>query len=162
MKKFYVIDGISPFLDGCIVEAEYELTSLSMSVSTIINPDVNIGGKLKSFPVTQNCMLLHKDFLTEVENPLLREFAADNPYGKFVLEGRMDYGNLRVTYAEFEKVMTVTVLDTQTGKTVISQNFSRDFENVKDAIEDALKNGDEGGEDLVFKLQELKEAENNG
>jgi len=163
MGKFYLVSGLGAGFDGLIIEGNKISVPEGLEVvevekildRSIVTGDRNV---VLSFP--PGGLFIGCDHLDQVDDPGIMEFAYDNPYGKFLLEGRMDCGDLRVTYAQFEKAMTVTVLDTQANRTVISENFSKDFDAVKAAIEDVLKNG--GQEDLVFKLRELKEIETNG
>ena len=168
MPKYYVVNDILG-LNGTVIEGIISEDSEVKSddsdlimVTKIISKNVNVGDRNVMFPVPHATLYIAKGAVNNIESPETLEFASDNPYGKFILEGKMECGGLRVSYAQFEKVMTVTVFDTESGRTVISQNFVKDFDSVKAAIETVLKEGDSGAEDLVFKLQELKEAENNG
>jgi len=163
--KFYKVQNLAPGFDGLVVQAEQSLDNDKyFVVSRIIEENSFNGDRLVSVQIPLHSLLIHSDnlALSEDQGVATRQFASDNPYGKFILEGRMDLGSVRVTYSRYEKALQVTIFDTIANKTVVSQNFYKNFEHVIDSIEQCLKEGDQSGEDLVFKLVELKEMESNG
>jgi len=163
MSFFYVVSGIGGGFDGLVVEGS-QLKDLppTVEIRKIIDRDSVVGDRNVTLSLPDGALFIGSQFLTPTPDPGNREFGADSPYGKFQLEGRMDCGNLRVAYAQFEKVLQVTVTDVPARKTIASMNFLREFDKIKSAIEDVLKSGGQDGEDLVFKLREFLETENNG
>ncbi len=167
MQKYYVLSGIGAGFDGLVVQGE-ELDSMPgfVMVSRLIDPDVNVGDRPLALPVGAGAMLIGLGQLTETDDPILREFASNNPFGQLKHEGQMTSGNLKCAYAQFENVLQVSLLEVNPGfseKTIFSQYFFKDFDVVKQAIEDTMKQkGDSDTEDLVFKLRALKEAETDG
>lgn len=168
-KKYFVIEGLGGGFDGLLVEEgtskSEKLAPLEFfycSPARLIDRDSIVGDRNVSLPLPDGALYIDRKYLTEVTDPGIREYDNSNPYGKFILEGRMDCGPLRVTYAQFEKNLQVSVFDTEANRTLYSQNFSKNFDKVKQTIEEALKDGDQEGADLVFSLNELKEVELNG
>ena len=163
MPKFYVIKDIGGGFDGLTIEGDDEFAPFGfVEIKRMIDRDSIVGDRNVSLTIPPCSLYISKLKTEETADPGIREYAADSPYGKFQLEGRMDCGNLRVTYAQFEKALQVTLTDVPAGRTVTTQNFVKDFDKVKAAIEDVLKSDGSDVDDLVFKLQELKEAEVNG
>ena len=162
MPQFYVVKGIGGGFDGLVVEgAALKDLPPTVQVLKLIDRDSIVGDRNISLPIPPGALTIGLEFLDPIDDPGIREFAATNPFGKLLLEGRMDCGDLQVVYAQYENTLGVVVTDIVAKKTVLSQYFSKDFDKVKAVIEDVLKNS-QVADDLVFKLRELKEAENNG
>lgn len=163
MQKFYVVKEIGGGFDGLIIEGKNEAGSNLVEVFKLIDRDSIAGDRNVSLPIEQGVLFISLSKLQEIDDPGTREFAANNPFGKLVLEGHMELGSVKVSYAQFESVMSVNIMDVMAKKTVFSQYFSKDFEKIRQTIEDVLKEGDgTDADDLVFRLQELKELEKNG
>lgn len=163
MPQFYVVKGIGGGFDGLIVETETNADGVYKLVTRIIDPNMNVGDRTVSLPIPLGALSIHPKFLDQTDDPGIREFASDNPFGKMFLEGHMDCGDLKVTYSQFEKALSVVVFDTQAKRTIFSQYFTKEFDKVKQTVEAVLKqNGGSDAEDLVFQLRALKEAETNG
>lgn len=164
MPKFYVVNGVGGGFDGLVVEGEvFDDYPYIVQISKIIDTNVNVGDRTLALPTPPRSLFIGKDCLTETDDPQLREFASDNPFGNLVLEGHMDCGSLKVAYSQFEKVLSVVVTEPDQNKTVFSQYFFKDFDKVKQTVEDVLKqSGGSDVDDLVFKLRAFKEAETNG
>jgi len=160
MPQFYVVKGIGGGFDGLVIEGESLAHADLIAVQKIIDRDSVVGDRNVALPIPNKGLFIGREFLDEIEDPGIREFSSTNPYGKLQLEGRMDCGGLQVVYAQYELTLTVVVTDMVAKRTVLSQNFSKDFDKVKAKIEECLKQAD--AEDLVFQLRALKEAEVNG
>lgn len=163
MPQFYVVKGIGGGFDGLVVEAFATQEGSLVEVLRIIDRNSIVGDRAVALPIPGQAIYLDKRFLEETDDPTTREFAANNPFGNLVLEGHMEMGDLKVSYAQFESVISVNIREPKTGKTLFSQYFSKDFDKVKQTIEAVLKeSGGSDAEDLVFQLRALKEAEANG
>ena len=180
MPKFYVVKDIGGGFDGLVIETDDTITlpkqidiyaKIMMPVLRIIDRDSIVGDRNVSLSLPHGAMMINLDYLTEIEDPGTAEFSSDNPYGKFLLQGTMMIGDdgLQVSYSQYEKALQVSVSElilgggTSTRHTLLNQNYSKDFDKVKLAIEAVLKeNGGEDPDDLIFKLKALKEAESNG
>jgi len=163
MPQFYVVKGIGGGFDGLVVEGTQVLGTQMVTIQKITDRNSIVGDRNVSLPLPPEAVYLGLRFLDPIEDPGIREFAANNPFGKLVLEGHMTCGVLKVAYSQFESVLSVTITDSSVGKTIFSQYFSKDFDKVKGTIESILKTKDDSdAEDLVFQLRELKEAESNG
>lgn len=163
MSNFYVIKGLGPLFDGLVVEAaNIDSVTKDIEVSSIIDRDSIMGDRNPRFQLPQAALKICSDYLEPTDDPGKREFAADNPYGRFLLEGRMEVDQIVVSYSQYERVLQVNVFDERAQRTLYSQNFTKDFDLVKKAIESVLKDEETTTDDLVFALQELKEAESNG
>ena len=174
MPQFYVVKGLGAGLDGLIVEGIQTAAMGLTMVLRIIDPNVNVGDRTASLPLPEEAFYVSDSFLERTDDPKIREFDSNNPYGKFMLEGHMECGRLHISYSQYERGLQVSVLEkyateeTPLGpkvetKTIYSENFYRDIVLVKQAIESVLaENGGADADDLVFKLRELKEGEKNG
>ena len=167
MPKFYVVNGVGGGFDGLVVEGEvFDDYPHIVQISKIIDTNVNVGDRTLALPTPPRSLFIGKDCLTETDDPGLRQFASDNPFGSLLREGVMTCGTLKAAYAEFENVMQVSLTETNNDfgdKTIFSQYFFNDFAIVMQAVEDNMKQkGDSDADDLVFKLRALKEAETNG
>lgn len=160
MPQFYVVKGIGGGFDGLVIEAVATQEGNLVEVLKFVDRDSVVGDRNVSLPIPGQSIYMDKRVLDEIEDPGIREFSSTNPYGRLQLEGRMDCGGLQVVYAQYELALTVVVTDMVAKRTVLSQNFSKDFGKVKAKIEECLKQAD--AEDLVFQLRALKEAEVNG
>lgn len=164
MGKFYVLKDIGGGFDGLV--AEGTVVNGVLHVSKITDKNVNVGDRNVSLPVPEGAIAIGPMYFEETDDPGIREFATDNPFGAFQLEGHMDCGNIKVHYAQYEKSLNVSVAEVQDKgfvRTIFSQNFHSDFPKVKDTIESVLKeHGGEDVDDLVFRLRELWEAQKNG
>lgn len=174
MPKFYKINDISPGLDGLIIEAGDEVTegeTTIVMVAKIIDRDSILGDRHVSYPVAQNALCLNREYLEETEDPGSMTYDSTNPFGKFVLEGRLNCGELEVAYAQYEKSMSVTVMNViddssptpaqKSMRTVYAENFSKRFDEIKELIEESMRDGD-SAELLVFSLKQMKEEEKDG
>lgn len=163
MPEFYVVKGIGGGFDGLVVETERTQEDGLVEVMRIIDRTSILGDRNVSLPIPGQAIYIDRKFLEPTEDPGTREYAANNPFGRLVAEGQMEISSIKVSYAQFETVLSVNVQDTVAKKTLFSQYFSKDIEKVKAAIEAVLKqNGGSDVEDLVFQLRALKEAEANG
>lgn len=163
MPEFYVVKGIGGGFDGLVVEGVQVIGTQMVAIQKLTDRDTIIGDRNVSLPIPPEAVYIGMQFLEKTEAPGTREFAANNPFGQLMAEGRMTIGNLDVAYSQFMSVLSVNIRDTGVGKTIFSQYFSKDFEKVKKVMEDALKQSDgSDAEDLVFQLRALKEAETNG
>lgn len=164
MPQFYLVKDIGGGFDGLVVEGTpLKDSPPTVRIERIIDRNANVGDRTVSLPIPLGSLFIGQEFLEPTDDPGTREFASNNPFGQLVLEGHMQVGDLKVSYAQFQAVLSVNVRELTTGKTLFSQYFSKDFEKVKSTIEDVLKqNADSDPDDLVLKLRALKEAENHG
>lgn len=159
MPEFYVVKGVGGGFDGLLVEGFKVIGSDMIAVQRITDRDSIVGDRNVSLNLPPTALYIGMQFLEATEDPGKREFAANNPFGRVILEGHMEMGNLKVSYAQFESVISVNIREAESGKTIFSQYFSKEFDRVKGCIESCLKsNGGSDAEDLVFQLRALKEA----
>jgi len=175
MPKFYVVKDIGGGFDGLTVEGEvFDDYPHFVSVTKLTDRDSIVGDRNVSLPVPAHSLLIALKNLDEIEDPGTREFSSENPYGKFLLQGTMQLGgtgdsSIQIAYSQYEKALQVSVTNVipngiggATRNTLLNQNYSKDFDKIKLAIEDVLKENGEDPDDLIFKLKALKEAESNG
>lgn len=162
MPQFYLVKGIGGGFDGLVVEAFATQESSLVEVHRLIDRGSIVGDRNTALPVPGESIYINKKFLEEVEDPGVREFASDNPFGQLRFEGHMECGDVKVAYAQYDNAMSVTLMDVATGRTLVAMNFKRDFDKVKQTIESVLKGNGGDADDLVFQLLALKEGEKNG
>ena len=161
--KFFLIKGLSRGLDGLVVEGDW-IDSVESDVGTqdilavmrIVDRDSMFGDRVGSVPVEPG-LYISSEYLFETEDPTKMEFDSKSSYGEFQLEGTMECDGVKVAYAQYERVLQLSILDTVAGKTLYTENFSKQFDLVKRVSEESLK--ESTVEDLVFKLSEIKESE---
>lgn len=162
MSKLYVLKNLGTGFDGLVVEglsfAQGDNTVL-IEVRKIINRNAIFGDRNVSYPVPPNFLFIDGLYTDPYEEEQ-REYGSTNPYGEFKLEGRYTKDSLEVVFAQYSKALTVTVYEKQeTKRTLYSQTFVGNFAAVKEAIEVHTSTGDV--DDLIFRLNELKEMEAN-
>lgn len=168
-KRMYTIIGLGFGLDGLIAEStddDHEVNDLLdarmasvREITRLRSPSVVVGDRNVSYPIRENSLWINREFLEPYDLPI-REYASDNPWGKYKFEGRCETGNLEVTYAQYERCLQVTVTEKANArhKTLYATNYFNPeaFREVKNAIEQMI---DRDSDDLIFKLQELKNGE---
>lgn len=156
----FIIKGLSPALDGLVVEGTLEVSE-QVVVTRITNRDQIMGDRHVSYPIKAGTLVLSTDVLEETEDPRLREFSSKNPWGKVVCEGSFTRNGIMVSFAQYEQRMQVTVTDrtTSRSRTVFTHYFvPESFEKIKTMIDDSGRS--EGAiEDLVFALTAAKTEE---
>jgi hypothetical protein len=174
--KFYRINGTLPGIGGLIVEGmitrHCNVKDLRgnavpyidlLEVSEIIRPDSIVGDRPVRFPISEGTLYLNANEIFEIDDPsITREYAADNPFGEYLYEGRFQKDNLVITHAVYKDAVTVTITETSTSqmkdldKTLFTANF---FENKLMALElvDELLHDRMDPEDLIFELRNLQE-----
>lgn len=161
MSSFYRIKGLCKALDGMTVETEGKDFPL-LQVTRIFDTDKVVGDREAAVPVASGGLIIHNIFLEPTTDPTKREYAHDNPYGKFILESRTTVGELELAFCRFENAMQVSIREVKTGQppvTKYSENFNKNLELVQGSIMESSPNEIE---DLIFMLQQLKEDEANG
>jgi len=174
--KFYRINGTLPGIGGLIVSGEIKrhckvsdlkgqavpYTDL-LEVSEIIRPDSIVGDRPVRFPMIEGMLYLNASEVFEIDDPsITREYAADNPFGEYLYEGRFQKENLVITHAVYKDAVTVTITEMNPSqmkgldKTLFTANF---FENKLMALElvDELLHDRMDPEDLIFELRNLQE-----
>lgn len=170
MGNLYVIKGMGRGFDGLVVEAEPSDVNPGLRyVTRIINHNAIFGDRHVSFPVKEHTLFLNDGVLEKFEEEL-REYDAKNPNGAYLGETRVRRYSLEAVLVEYERSLTVTVLEHEhedgkyndtRGRDIVhtryTQNYLRDFDVVRAAVDLEVKKGDL--EDLIFTLTELKEQE---
>lgn len=161
MKKHYKIKGL-PGLDGLI--AHGETTGLTtpaspvfdlVEVDELLNPNAMFGDRQLRFPVPERSLYLSREHLEEIADPVLREFSSGNPYGEFQYEGRVERDGLRISYAMFERALSVTV--SEGTRTLYCQNFfGPKRENAMQRVHEVMQ-GDLADDELILVLKELED-----
>jgi hypothetical protein len=171
MKSLYVIKGMGRGFDGLVVEAQAADHDGLYMVTRIINHNAIFGDRSVSFPVPSSRLYLSCECLEEYDEEL-REYDDKNPNGAYLGETRVRRHNLEAVLVEYERSMTVTVLEHVPNPpnmkgldkvhTRYTQNYLKDFGVIRAAVDLEVKKGDL--DDLIFSLRELKEQElqNNG
>lgn len=165
---FYKIEGLGAGFNGLVVEGSIVTLHDSqnmpfgvLSVEKIFSPDTVIGDRVASRPIPPLALYVDFNFLVPTENPNDREFAANNPFGKVLVESNYVQGKLRVSACLYEtEVFAVSVLESNESgtKTLYSHNFT-----VKSKIEKANKlitetvGRESDIEDLVNELRAIED-----
>lgn len=161
--SYYRIENLMPGLNGLIVRVDDDgkRSDGYRAVSRVYNTNISFGDSTLSHPVNAPGLLISLGNLQKVDDPTIREFATDNPFGELQYEGHWSKGNIHVDYALYEKIMTVNVKDTSVKPTltVYSQNYIGDFRvDAEESIQQVLR--DESDiDDLVFSLQDIAAAQ---
>ena len=177
MSKLYVITGMGRGFDGLIVEAEtgvwtqHAPSQAVHSILRIVNRNHVFGDRNLSFPVPPGTLFINTNNLEDF-NEELQQFDSKNPNGKYLSETRFRRHSLEAVLVEYERSLTVTVLEHEhedgkyndtKGRDIVhtryTQNYLRDFDVVRAAVDLEVKKGDL--DDLIFTLGELKEQELN-
>lgn len=169
MSDLFVIKGMGRGFDGLVVEVTASPHEGLYSVSRIINHNAIFGDRNVSFPVPTDCLYLSCEVL-EPFTEELREYDSKNPNGRFICESRHRRHDLEVVIAEYERCLTVSVLEHQhedgkyndtRGRDIVhtryTQNFKDRLDTVKTLIENEIRMGDL--DDLIFHLRKIKEIE---
>jgi hypothetical protein len=155
--------------DGLVIESSHVITNGLHEVVRIINHNAVFGDRNVSFPVPERCLFINEECLEPYDEEL-REYDSTNPNGKFVCESRHRRHELEVVVAEYERCLTVSVLehlhedgkynDTR-GRDIVHTRYTQSFKDrldtVKTLIENEIRMGDL--DDLIFHLRKLKEIE---
>jgi len=167
MPKFYKIRGL-PGFDGFVAKGDPLVTTTNdgdridvVSVKELLNLNVIIGDRSISFPMPPDCLLIGADAVVEIDDPGIREYTAQTPFGPFEYEGHYKKDGIQVDYAVYGNGMSVSVKDTSVNpvKTVYSQNYYGDYTvDAEEAVEKALRE-DSYIEDLVFALKDITNAQ---
>lgn len=139
---FYRIEGLSPGLNGLVVFVEREIEpECAYEVSRIYDTNQIVGDRVVSRPIPEGGLWIGGNFLRACEDPTKRQFATDSPFGKVVVEGKFQQGNLELTYLRYEPTaMSVTIQELLPAgrKTVFSQNFFKKVEQVQSLVNDVI------------------------
>lgn len=162
MAFFYKIYALCPGLDGLIAQSSKGPVLISnvrwVEVDRIINPNAILGDRQVIIPLSSEGLRINERFLQDCEDPTGREFASDNPFGKFIDECRYEQGTLRVTLGHYEKALSVDIKDTgvKPVKTIFSANYSnsKSTQTIKNHISDFFESPGKDVDDLIFLLQD--------
>jgi hypothetical protein len=158
--NYFRIKGLCRALDGLTVEVDGGKDFPLLQVQKIFNTNQVVGDREFTVPVEPGGLIIHNKFLEPTDDPTKREYAHDNPYGKFILESRTTVGETEVAFSRFEKALQVTIREVgQYPKTLYTENFNMNLEVVQGTI---VESGIGEIDDLIFVLQEMKEAETSG
>ncbi len=157
-KKWFIIKGLGPQLDGLLVQGEHKLIDLKyVHVYKIVNRDVFIGDRLLSCILPDEGMYLNSKYLEETVSPENMEFDSKNPWGNTIEEFKQTLGNIHVVWVEYERCLQVSILEKDKGtKTLFTCNYFTGFDDIKKAVRDHLPND---VEDLIFVLRNWKEGD---
>ena len=165
--KYYIIHDLSKGLDGLYVRGD-DFDAGFVVIKELINLNAIIGDRNVKWPIGEELMFMSKKCLTQVEDPEKREFAHDNPYGKFLYEAHHTKGIIEVAVGHYDKKVTVSIIEhhtdekkNKTTKTVFTHAFEiASTGRIDECIDDAFSlTGDV--EDVVFAFEELRDAEAN-
>jgi hypothetical protein len=165
----YKIKGI-PGLEGLVVEGEYRETISRgatdpvydyICIRELINPNAVVGDRTVHFPIPERSLFICDAYLTEVDDPGIKQFSTKSPFGKLLFEGQLRRGDLIVDYVQYDNAVTVTIREEHTdksgtkGRTVYTQNFFKKKAPVAmQAVAHAF-GGDLDVDDLIFELKEI-------
>ncbi len=159
--SWYLIFGLSPLLDGLMVECSQQQTFSGLSVLKVVDRSFMLGDRDISYNFPDNSFIISQNYLKPIDNPTLREYVVSNPWGKLLKESVVELDNLKANMTTFEKCMQVSVVEKQDDnktKTLYSNYFFKELETVEKFIQYYPK---ETAEMLILDLQELKSKENN-
>lgn len=162
----FIIKGMGRGFDGLLVETGDVIEDYSDTTETpnnkhevlkITNRNEIFGDRNISFPITSEALWIGSQFLQPIENPATREYDDKNPWGKVLFEGRYSKGTLDIAYAQYERVLQVTVSEKENGRnrTLWAGYFTDNAAQARAEIEGHLA-GEEDPDDLVFLLKQLR------
>lgn len=127
----------------------------SVEVEEILNPDVIIGDRQLKFPVVKGFLHVNLHAVREIDDPGVREFTTQSPFGKYQYDGSYKKFDIVVTYVRYENGISVTISEDRggAGRTLYSQNFYNErADEAEETVQQALRN-DIDIEDLVMELK---------
>lgn len=143
-----------------------------VEVEQFVNTGVLVGDRELKVNPEKGSIWINIHHLDEVD-PMdaQREFANDNPFGKFMYEGRYEKDELVIAYGKYEKAVSITIYEmpqatkehssSQAQKTLYSGAFFATRDQAMEIIYDLL-NGHTDPDDLIFELKQLKEDDFHG
>lgn len=169
MSRFYRIKGLVPGLDGLIVESSDNLGPVQcdyddvIEISRMYNVNQIIGDREVSVALPDDAMWLHAEYLDEVDDPRGRQYSSSPPFGTAIDSSSWVIGGVNVARTMYQRALGITLSELMTtgGKTLFSQYFLKKatFPKVDKLLAEASPSD---ADELVFKLQELKEEEGHG
>jgi len=153
--SYYRIKDI-PGLHGLIVKG-VDIAPDFVLIEEIINTNVVLGDSNLKFPMPDDAVFIHPDFLVPVENFEMKTFSTKNPFGKMRYEVHYDKGGVHVDCASYENGISVNVKDgtVSPAKTIFTENYFDEFgERAEDVIKNVMNDAlDE--DDLIFELKDI-------
>jgi hypothetical protein len=131
-----------------------------VEVEEIINVNVIVGDRQLKFPVKNGMLMLNIHSVQEIDDPQLREFTTENPFGEYLYDGSYKKNSIVVTYVRYENGISVDVKEDfgDTGRTVYSQNYYGEAAEQAEGIVEQTLSNDLDVDDLVFNLKALTTA----
>lgn len=166
--KRYVIAGVGPGFDGMVAtglptHAPWFNPADFVDVSRFSNPNLVIGDREAGVPVPEGSFLIAKKYLAEAKSDAC-EYASDNPFGAYRCETRVkSRDGIEVILVEHERATLATILEhgkNGWSKTVYSQNFFGNSEEIVSVVRQAAAEGDL--DQIVFALRALDALERRG
>jgi hypothetical protein len=134
-----------------------------VEVEQFINSGVLVGDRELKVNPSKGSIWINIHYLDEIDDAEgKREFANDNPFGAFKYEGRFVKAPLEITYAMYEKAVSITITEKNPpdmkglDKTLYSGAFYVTRNEAMEVIHELL-NGVIDPDDLVFELKQLEE-----
>ena len=143
-------DGIKVQVGDCVgVQGPLERTR-AFEVTGVQDTMGNI------HPIPAGALWVHEQYLEVLPD------SVKDAYGKFDFELRYEKQPISIVLVQYENVLCVSVVEKLPGlggtHTLYTQNYSKDFDAIKRAVEAEIMTGD--SDDLIFKLKEIKDSHN--
>lgn len=159
--KHYRIHSLVPGLNGLVAEGEQLNNWNMLRVERLIDAHKNVGDRCVAQPVSERGLYIDLSFLEECEDPMKRQFASDSPFGRFLGIEEFSKGRLHATLNLYENACGVNLMERQedasSQKTLFSQYFR--VESLHDLTDLLSQIVDGDADDVLFKLQDMKEKE---
>lgn len=164
--SFYRIRSL-PGLEDLVIEGEYcrNVTQKDnydcINVLQIINRDVITS----RYQIPPGALFIDDRYLVEIDNPSIREYTAETPFGRVLFEGHLQRGILVVDYVQYTNGVSVTVREdhNEKGRTVYTQNYFNEKGPVAMKVVADAMSGLLDLEDLVFSLKDIhSDGDKNG
>ncbi|MHB8407980.1 MAG: hypothetical protein ACYDHY_07855 [Acidiferrobacterales bacterium] len=170
MANLFIIRGLAPGLDGLLAESDDSLDlddsgNQLLSIAKLRNHNIMQGDREVSVTLPVDAMYISSEYLQPTDDPGKREFDHVNTHGKLISEDTFHTAEVGVVLADFENLLSVSVMEIVTngrvGRTVFSQNFINPvFREKARAIAHSYKNNvTKDLHDIVFEFKELEEEQ---
>lgn len=120
--SYMMVKGVSKLLDGLVVDVDDGSTAVLevnqdwdgdlLMINKIIDRNAIVGDRVASMPLPPHVLWINERFLVECEDPTRRQYDSSNPHGNLLYEGRYKKNSLEVAYAQFERCLQVTLMET--------------------------------------------------
>lgn len=164
MTNRYKTKGLDAFMGLELEGTPLQGSEGYVNIEKIWSKNAVFGEKHSHVVLPPDALRIRSDYLTLVGvSESEREFAHDNPYGKYVESITWMPSDLRITLVRYEGGCTATVFDTVSGKTLTNVSMvgkTDDAEKLYTQLKDVLLVVDE--DDYIFWIEKLFKENKDG